>query len=238
MAADGLAYRLERRRRRSLCLQVQEDLGLRVLAPLRARQADIDAFVLAQRDWIERKRAELGARGPGVSRLPPEGSRLPVLDAHVELRRVADGRGVREEKGCLWVAGDDARALRLLKGWYRERARLEAQRLIAQWSPIVGRSPAGLVIREQRTRWGSCSASGVIALNWRLALGPRALLEYVVVHELCHLIHRHHRPSFWVEVRRVLPDYAARRVALRSLAATWSAGAGPQSSTTDESAAG
>ena len=221
MLKDELVYALTRRRRRSLCLQVQEDLSLRVLAPLHARQAEIDAFVAAQQRWIERKRAELSARGPGVTTLPPDGAWLPVLDGALRLQRTPLQRGVRQELASLRVGGNDDQALRALKTWYRERARSEAQILLAQWEPVVGRTAAGLVIREQRTRWGSCSASGMIALNWRLVLGPRMLLEYVVVHELCHLIHRHHRPAFWQEVERALPDYRQRRAALRSLAATW-----------------
>ncbi|MHB8391660.1 MAG: M48 family metallopeptidase [Acidobacteriaceae bacterium] len=240
MNVGDLAYALTRRRRRSLCLQVQEDLSLRVLAPLRASRSEIDAFVRAQQGWIERKRLELAARGPGVAQLPPDGAVIPLLDTQVRFRRGLQSRGVRRDTETLWVPGDDQQALRALKNWYRDELRAEALVLLGRWGPAVGRQPSALVIREQKTRWGSCSHQGAIALNWRLALGPSTLLEYVVVHELCHLIHPHHRPPFWQEVGRVLPDYATRRAALRRFGATWflapEPGAAPAPPTTAESA--
>jgi predicted metal-dependent hydrolase len=70
-------------------------------------------------------------------------------------------------------------------------------------------------MRDQKRRWGSCSPDGTIRLNWRLVLLESALAEYVVVHELAHLRHRHHQESFWQEVARLVPDHVSRRRQLR-----------------------
>jgi hypothetical protein len=73
------------------------------------------------------------------------------------------------------------------------------------------------MIRNQRRRWGSCSADGTLRFNWRLVMAPPAIIEYVVVHELAHLRVPNHSPAFWAEVARFIPDYKARRTALRQL---------------------
>ena len=72
-----------------------------------------------------------------------------------------------------------------------------------------------LSIRGQKTRWGSCSSRGTLSFNWKLMLAPPEILDYVIVHELCHLTHMNHSPAFWALVASVLPDYRERRRWLR-----------------------
>ena len=77
----------------------------------------------------------------------------------------------------------------------------------AYYAPLVGVSYERIAIRRQRTKWGSCSSKGNLNFNCLLALAPPAVLDYVVVHELCHRKEMNHAPRFWAEVRRILPDY-------------------------------
>jgi len=79
----------------------------------------------------------------------------------------------------------------------------------------LGLTYASLQIRDQRTRWGSCSPSGTLTFNWRLVLAPHAVLDYVVVHELCHLREANHGPGFWQLVEQARPDYKVPRAWLR-----------------------
>jgi len=71
--------------------------------------------------------------------------------------------------------------------------------------------PRGIQIKDQRTLWGSCGRDRVLRLDRKLARVPKPVFEYVLVHELCHLRHRHHSPEFWALVKRVLPDYEERK---------------------------
>jgi predicted metal-dependent hydrolase len=89
----------------------------------------------------------------------------------------------------------------------RTRVRAEAERIAAD----EGLRPARIRVAGQRTRWGSCSPNGTVSLNWRLALAPDAALDYVVVHELCHLREPNHSPRFWALVERLRPGYREPR---------------------------
>jgi len=190
-----------------------------VLAPTHMRQSEIDAFLQAKSRWIERTLSRLDQ----VPRPPPFASGLPLAYLDLTLRldwvRTGYAAGVQRDAGILRVAAkDEAQARRAIELWYREEARHHALARIIHFAPLVGRAPKRLRIAGQKTRWGSCSTQGTISLNWRLMLVPAALFDYVVAHELCHLIAPHHRPPFWRELVRVMPDCEERRRRLHDMA--------------------
>jgi predicted metal-dependent hydrolase len=202
--------------------------GVEVVAPLGMRDAEIAAFVQGNQRWIETKleaiRQRLAAH-PGSSRLA-DGARIPFRGGWQHLRVVAGSRSrplVRHDDG-IWVelparlpaALHESEIERALIGWLRREARAEAQAVVECYGPRHGLVPRGLVIKAHRTLWGSCTAADVINLNWRLILAPPEVLAYVVVHELCHLRHRHHQPPFWRLVAELLPDYGRHRRWLRA----------------------
>ena len=97
----------------------------------------------------------------------------------------------------------------------KKRARPVFLARVAYFAPLVGVRWERVAVRSQRSKWGSCSAKGNLNFNCLLLLAPPEVLDYVVVHELCHRRHMDHSRAFWAEVARVLPDYAARRKWLR-----------------------
>ena len=97
----------------------------------------------------------------------------------------------------------------------RRLARARVTDVAAREAPRLGVAYDRIAIRDQRTRWGSCSARGTLSFNWRLVLAPVEVLEYVVVHELCHLREANHSPRFWRLVERARPTFAAERAWLR-----------------------
>ncbi|MEK7303792.1 MAG: SprT family zinc-dependent metalloprotease, partial [Pseudomonadota bacterium] len=170
------------------------------------------------RAWIETKRALLTPPAPSL--LPPgNGTRLPYLGTELALNvSIAPRRraACRCESGSLVIKVPHNTAIRpAIEAWYRRAAATHAAARLAHFAPQVGRAARKLVIRAQRTRWGSCSARGTISLNWRLMQAPPEILDYVVVHELCHLLVPNHSPRFWAEVARVLPDWRRQRAELR-----------------------
>jgi predicted metal-dependent hydrolase len=109
-----------------------------------------------------------------------------------------------------------------LTDWYRRHAESRLTERVEWWSSKLEVAIPRTLVRGQEKRWGSC-ASGVIRLNWRIIQAPAGLVDYVVAHELTHLLHKDHSRAFWARLGRLLPDYERRRADLRSLgpSLTW-----------------
>ena len=105
---------------------------------------------------------------------------------------------------------DDARRAELIR-----RAKTELPPKVAHYARMMGVQPTGLTITSARTRFGSCSGKNRICFSWRLMDYPEAAVDYVVVHELAHIVHKNHGPQFWALVERYMPDYRACRALLR-----------------------
>ena len=103
-----------------------------------------------------------------------------------------------------------------LRGYLIGRAQQRIRERLDHFIPLVGRTPGRVTIREQRTKWGSCSGQGNLNFNWKLIMAPPEALDYVVIHELCHLYEFNHSPRFWERVSRYMPEYAVWRDFLRS----------------------
>ena len=95
--------------------------------------------------------------------------------------------------------------------WYRQRFADIVKERLDEYSVQLKAAPCKVVIKDQKTRWGSCSKKGNINLNWRLIMTPIEIIDYVVVHELCHLKIMNHSKDFWNLVESILPDYYERR---------------------------
>ncbi len=169
----------------------------------RGRDGDVPVRVLRHPRW-RALRLRVDERGVTVT-MP---ARTPAMQARAF---VASHRA--------WI--DDALAARpVAPGPGDERRARAAARpalvaLVDAWAPRVGVAPTRVVVRSQRSRWGSASRRGTISLNHRLALAPAPVAEYVVVHELCHLVHMDHSPAFWALVRKHLPGFEGHREWLR-----------------------
>lgn len=213
-----LDYRLRTsERRRTLGLRLDGDGTLTVSAPHTLSLAVIREFVAARRGWIESKRALLAnAVAPPLAL--ESGAQLPFLGASLVLAVApsAPARCRREADRLVVQARDQAGLRRALETWYRRAAARHFAERIAHFAPHVGKTPQRIAVRAQRSRWGSCTSRGTVSLNWRLMQMPAAIVDYVIVHELCHLRVPNHSPRFWAEVARVLPDWRGRRRALRA----------------------
>jgi predicted metal-dependent hydrolase len=99
--------------------------------------------------------------------------------------------------------------------WYKRNAELKFREKVARYADIVGVDPADVGIKTFKSRWGSCSSKGRIDFNWKVIMAPNRIVDYVVVHELCHLKQHDHSPEFWKLVERVIPDYLECKVWLK-----------------------
>lgn len=128
------------------------------------------------------------------------------------LQKLAQSRAAsqlaQQQPACTGLNEQQKKSLEM---HYRALAREVLFNRITYYLPKTGGQYTSITIREQKTRWGSCSARGTLSFNWRLILAPPVVLDYVVVHELCHLQHMDHSAAFWHAVSHVMPDYKIRR---------------------------
>jgi hypothetical protein len=111
--------------------------------------------------------------------------------------------------------GQEPPLTEILETSYRERAREVFLRRVQALAELLQVHPKRVQVRDQKTRWGACTGRGTLTFSWRLILAPPAVLDYVVVHELCHLRHANHSRRFWDLVAQACPQYAAHRAWLR-----------------------
>ncbi|MCI8528842.1 MAG: M48 family metallopeptidase [Lachnospiraceae bacterium] len=109
----------------------------------------------------------------------------------------------------------EIKRLETLERRYRKTARTKFEQRVTYYHKITGGRFTSITIRDQKSRWGSCSSSGTLSFNYRLIFAPAIVLDYVVVHELCHLTHMNHSKDFWNMVAAVMPDYQIHRQWLR-----------------------
>jgi predicted metal-dependent hydrolase len=106
------------------------------------------------------------------------------------------------------------------RDWYITHGTIKVQRRLKLFAPRFGVSPSKIVVKDQQARWGSCTKNGSINVNWRILMAPMRIVDYVIVHELGHMIHADHSTEFWTTVSSVLPDYDERKEWLRIHGAT------------------
>lgn len=214
--APDIAYSVRRSdRARRVRVTVDAAGGVEVVLPRRARSRAAEAAVEELRPWIERRLAEVARVRAGVER---RAGTVPFLGATLRLRHEPGRTRAHRRGNDLHVPADGAEAA--IERWFRRTARDQIAPRLDEAAAAIGAPYAQLRIGNQRTRWGSCSASGTMSFNWRLLLAPEDVLDYVIWHEACHLRHMDHSPRFWALVERHRPGYRQPQEWLRRNGAT------------------
>lgn len=197
-------------RARRITLRVsQTDGRVTLTMPRSVPEAEALDFARARESWI---RGHLAQMAP-VEQIGP-GSRIPIEGTPHEIHP-GSGRAVQQRDGTVLVPGAEARIGARLSGWLKVRARDRLSDAADRYAARVGRSYAALVLRDTRSRWGSCSDAGRLMFSWRLILAPPEVLDYVAAHEVAHLAEMNHGQAFWDTVQRIHGPYHAPRGWLR-----------------------
>jgi len=225
--AQPLEYDLVRGRRRTVAVSVRDDGSVEVRAPKRASKREIQEVVHGFRSWIEQRRGEVLARARRRdARRFVDGETIPFLGTELTLRieEVAAAPALpRQERSTLIVpirAGLSAEARRpatrrQVLRWLIEQSREAFHQRHVIVARRVGASARRITIKEMSTRWGSCGPERRMSLNWRLVLAPLPVLDYVLVHELCHIFEPNHSRAFWRRVQAACVHARASRAWLR-----------------------
>lgn len=221
--SETITYELDRRDRKSLGITVHPDRSVVVTAPLLASKEKIEAKLRKRAPWILKQQSYFLSFEP---RTPPRryvgGETHLYLGKQYRLRFVeSDAETVKLMRGYFEIHTQDrTRAETFLWQWYRERAQ---NRFPTYAAPFIDRfrthgvEPTDLIIQRMDKRWGSCTPRGKIILNTELIKAPPGCIEYVIVHELCHLVHHNHSRAFFDLQERMFPDWMKWKGALERI---------------------
>jgi len=198
--------------------------NISVRPPLRMTPEQVDETVLAKRMWIYRNLAEW--RDLNATRVVREwvngesfrylGSsyRLQLVSEQDEALKLKDGRFLLLRS--LTESDDKGAAHQVFKNFYKQKGQTRLGKRVTFFASKVGVLPGKIHIKDIGFRWASCLKGGDLHFHWKCLMAPPSVIDYIVVHELCHLRYRDHSTAFWNEVDKVLPDYRERKEWLRA----------------------
>ena len=199
-----------RARRITLRIDAAAD-SVELVLPKRTSLAAGLRFLETRRDWVAANLAEMPARVAFA-----DGAIVPVLGVPHRIRHLGERspglRTVVLVEGEIHVVGAAPHVARRVRDHLVALARHEVSRRARALAAGIDRRVTRIIVRDTRSRWGSCSASGALAFSWRLILAPEAVLDYVVAHEVAHLAEMNHGPRFWRLVETLAPDAARQRL--------------------------
>ena len=200
-----LEYTLIQAPRRDVLIQALEGNLTRVYAPKRMPLSEIDALV-------GRRAGEILSMQQALAPAPLRSGECVRVEGRPRRLRLDRGTGESSLTETEWVLfcpdPENARQVRdRARSFLAEMALVRIRERLEVYAPRIGVSYGRVTVRNQRTRWGSCSAKGNLNFNWRLILAPEKCLEYVVIHELCHRREFNHSARFWDLVQRQMRDY-------------------------------
>ncbi|WP_279007975.1 M48 family metallopeptidase [Synergistes jonesii] len=221
IAVNGIRFEIRRNaRRKNIAVGVDDGVYF-AAAPQRVSRKELESLLLRNFDeTIEALKEKLAAqRGGGHKYRAGE-----LFYCRGELYPLEISDGPLRFDGSAFISapfGDADAARSAFEFFYARKTRSIVQEEFPAWCKRIGAGPKRVNIKNVRTLWGSCSASGSITFSLRLALVAPPLMEYVMIHELCHFFEMNHSKDFWLRVARWCPDYAERRAELRRSGYTW-----------------
>ena len=219
---DGvsLSYMIRRHpRAKHMRVQVNPFDGTVVTMPRRLRfYPNPDEFVRKNGEWILNKLSDNGidpSEGSATNRrlisgqlIPFRGEEHQILILVLPITRPHVLYSDIEKSISLYIPRTNEKSVEeIFRAWARKRSKEVVEDSLERAAALIGTAPSKLTVREQRTKWGSCSADGKISINWRLLFFPPQVLDYVVVHEVCHLLEFNHSIKFWRLVAKNFPNY-------------------------------
>ena len=222
-AQDKIDYKVKRSKRSTADIIVERDGSVLVRAPDSLPDERIEDIVESKRYWIYKTLADW--RDLNATRVQREfkgGEGFLYLGRNYRLALVANQSAplqLKDGRFCLQRTlvenGDAAGAQVAFRNYYIDKGQQTLSGRVAYFAPKVGVEPTGLVVKELGNRWASASVSGRLAFHWKCMMAPLSIIDYIVVHELCHFHEPNHSSAFWNEIDKVLPSFRERRDWLR-----------------------
>jgi len=204
-----------RSNRRSLTLSILKDGKIVVKAPIRLKESEINRFITQKQDWIQNKLATVTttlAKYDDVINY----EKCLILGNKYEIK-VADTKKINAEGGILYFPKKilPEKRLKYLKNWYKKLASNVLETRINMLAQKYGLSFNNFKITDTKGKWGSCNTKGLICINFRVIMLPDFIVDYILTHELCHLIEMNHSRKFWLNVLNFYPQTKHAKNALK-----------------------
>jgi len=220
LAGTPITYTLKRsNKRRSIGLRI-DDSGLTVSMPLRATEKWLDSVLNEKANWVVEKLGNWKSKKQAIPQWI-DGEKIAFRGETFTLRVIpclfASPPQLRGEQLHIHVVdvSNEIKIEKVITQWYRREAERVFSECVAHYAPLMNVAPKQIKLSSAKTQWGSCTSRGVVRLNWQLVKMPLHLIDYVVIHELAHLIEMNHSDSFWRVVEVACPDYKQCRAELR-----------------------
>lgn len=222
--ASGYKVAVQRSNRAKSADLIVEHRQIRIVVPKETAIAQIERIIAKKDRWIRQK---LRLQSTIIEPKPKEfisGEAFPYLGKNYRLKVIYGSKDhvalrlgrievcVAERRGS---KGTEDRVRSLLVAWYRERALKRINEKVEKYSKRLGVKPKSVKVRDYKSRWGSCILPSTVSFNWRIVMAPHKIIDYVVVHELCHLKYHDHSERFWSTVDRTVCDSEGSRVWLK-----------------------
>lgn len=199
---------------------------IEVVSPLGTSKKQLHLFVKSHQGWIEKASLKLKEKKKGIKNLAPDryvdGVYIPLRGCQTIIRiQYVSGKQitVQLKEGEVFILlplihkdQDNQELIRsVLVSWMKDQAALDVSHYVDVYAQRYNLHPRSIKIKSQKSRWGSCGIHDDININWLLILAPPKVMEYVVVHEICHVKERNHSARFWALVRKIFPSYQSQK---------------------------
>lgn len=210
---QDIEFTYSKSKRRTASLFVERDGSISLIVPEELELLEIEQIVEKKQAWIYKSLAEW--KDLNTSRVGREfvsGETFLYLGRSYKLRVGSDLKSdlVLKDGHFLLKEGKLSNCAEVFKAFYREKGLEKVLKRIDYYEGKIGVKANEVRVRELGNRWGSCTPEGNLNFHWKCVMAPLSILDYIVVHELCHLHHPNHTDAFWNEVDKVLPDYKKR----------------------------
>ena len=211
-------------RSKSASIEIEDDT-VKVTVPQNLSDLRIEELIKNRTVWIRQKLKIHTETVRPKGKEYVNGESFTYLGRNYRLKCVSEGAGEAKLKnGYLTVslvkdasgAASGGCVRQSLQQWYQARALEKLKEKTKRYSAILGVNPRSVDVKEYKARWGSCSSSGDVTYNWRIIMAPHHIVDYIVVHELCHLLEHNHGPKYWKLVQSVVPNYKECREWLKT----------------------